>query len=85
MQAWRAELGMYTCHVQYRPGSENAAADALSRVCGVIGCPGELSGLHDSLEHPGVTQLWHFIRSKSLPFRWKRFDRHVRSAPRAPH
>ena len=44
IQAWRAELGMYTYHVQYRPGSENTAADALSRVRGAIGRPGHLSG-----------------------------------------
>jgi len=44
IQAWRAELGMYTYHVQYRPGSENTAADALSRVRGAIGRPGDLSG-----------------------------------------
>ena len=68
IQAWWAELGMYTYHVQYRPGSENAAADALSRVCGAIGCPGDLSGLHESLGHPGITRFWHFIRSKNVPF-----------------
>ena len=68
IQAWRTELGMYTYQVQYRPGSENAAADALSRVCGAIGRPGDLSGLHESLGHPGITRFWHFIRSKNLPF-----------------
>jgi len=30
LEAWPAELGMYTHHVQYRPGSENPAGDALS-------------------------------------------------------
>jgi len=68
IQAWRAELGTYTYHVQYRPGSENAASDALSRVCGAIGCPGDLPGLHESLGHPGITRFWHFIRSENLPF-----------------
>ena len=68
IRAWRAELRMYTYHVQYRPGSENAAADALSRVCGAIGCPGDLSQLHQSLGHPGITRFLHFIRSKNLPF-----------------
>jgi len=46
IQAWRAELGMYTYHVHYNPGSKNAAADALPRVFGAIGRPGDLSGLH---------------------------------------
>ena len=59
---------MYTYHAQYCPGSENAAADALSRVCGAIGRPGDLSRLHESLGHPGIARFWHFIRSKNLPF-----------------
>jgi len=51
-----------------RPGSENAVADAFSRACGAIGCPGYLSGLHESLGYPSITRFWHFIRSKHLPF-----------------
>ena len=27
-----------------------------------------LKGLHESLGHPGITRLWHFVRSKYLPF-----------------
>jgi len=68
IQAWRAKLGMYTYHVQHSPGSENAAADALSRVCGAIGRPADLSGLHESLGHPGITRFLHFICSKNLTF-----------------
>jgi len=68
IQAWRAELGMYTYHVQYRPGSGNVATDALSRICGVIGRPGDLSGLHESLGRPGITRFLHFLRSINLPF-----------------
>ena len=24
--------------------------------------------MHESLGHPGITRLWHFVRSKNLPF-----------------
>jgi len=39
IQAWRAELGMFSNEVKHRSGKENVAADALSRVCSVAGHP----------------------------------------------
>ena len=68
IQAWRAELGMFVYEVKHRSGKENVAADALSRVCSVAGHPSSLKGLHESLGHPGITRLWHFVRSKNVPF-----------------
>jgi len=68
IQAWRAELGMFAYEVKHRSGNENVAADALSRVCSVAGRPSSLKGLHESLGHPGITRLWHFVLSKNLPF-----------------
>ena len=68
IQAWRAELGMFSYEVKHRSGKENVAADALSRVCSVAGRPSSLKGLHESLGHPGITRLCHFVRSKNLPF-----------------
>jgi len=68
IQAWRAELGMFAYEVKHRSGKENAATDALSRVCSVAGRPSSLKGLHELLGHPGITRLWHFVRSKNLPF-----------------
>ena len=59
---------MFAYEVKHRSGKENVAADALSRVCSVAGRPGSLKGLHESLGHPGITRLWHFVRSKNLPF-----------------
>ena len=75
IQAWRAELGMFSYEVKHRSGKENVAADALSRVCSVAGHPSSLKGLHESLGHPGITRLWHFVRSKNLPFRLKKYVR----------
>ena len=68
IQAWRAELGMFAYEVKHRSGKENVAADPLPRVCSVAGRPSSLKDLHESLGHPGITRLWHFLRSKNLPF-----------------
>ena len=68
IQARRAELGMFAYEVKHSSGKENVAANALSRVCSVAGRHSSLKGLHESLGHPGITRLWHFVRSKNLPF-----------------
>ena len=68
IQAWRAELGMCSYEAMHRSGKENVAADALSRVCSVAGHPSSLKGLYESLGHPGITKLWHFVHSKNLLF-----------------
>jgi len=64
IQAWRAELGMFSYEVKQGSRKENVAADALSRVCSVAGHSSSLKGLHESLGHPGIPRLWHFVRSK---------------------
>jgi len=70
IQAWRIELGMFQYDVIHRPGHENVAPDALSRVsCSIMNAQhGSLHHLHEALGHPGVTRFWHFIRSKNLNF-----------------
>ena len=68
IQARRAELGMFAYEVKHSSGKENVAANALSRVCSVAGRHSSLKGLHESLGHPGITRLWHFVRAKNLPF-----------------
>ena len=68
IQRWKIELSSYSYDVIYRPGSENHAADALSRAtCGAVSCD-KLKSLHNALCHPGVTRMTHFIRSKNLPY-----------------
>ena len=66
---WRLELSYYQYDISYRPGSDNVSADALSRLCGSI-CKSvkDLEKLHNSLCHPGISRLTHFVRSKNLPF-----------------
>jgi transposase InsO family protein len=69
IQRWRIELSQYSYDVVYRPGSQNKAADALSRAfCSVTSSDSDLKRIHETLCHPGVTRLLHFIRAKNLPY-----------------
>ena len=54
---------MFAYEVKHRSGKENVAADALSQVCSVAGRPSSRKGLHESLGHPGITRLRHFVRA----------------------
>ncbi|KAA3675181.1 uncharacterized protein DEA37_0011386 [Paragonimus westermani] len=64
---WRIELSCFSYDVVYRPGKEDQAADALSRGYCASMNPCDLKQLHESLCHPGVTRMLHFVRSKKLP------------------
>ena len=66
--SWRIELDTFSYNVIHRPGSENVAADALSRVIAVSNSHLGLRKIHENLGHPGITRLHHFIRSKNLPY-----------------
>ena len=70
MLRWRMELSCYDFDIVYRPGRENIPPDVLSRsYCSVTNPDGQtLYTLHDALCHPGVTRLFHFVRSKNLPY-----------------
>ena len=65
---WRIELSCFSYDVVYRPGKENFAADALSRSSCSSLTSLDLKHLHESLCHPGITRMLHFVRSKNLPF-----------------
>ena len=65
---WRIELSPLSYTVTYRPGRDNIPADTLSRAhCAAASSPA-LEELHESLVHPGVTRMLHFVRSKNLPY-----------------
>ena len=71
IQRWRIELSNHSYDVIYRPGSENAAADALSRgTCSATtsGSMDNLKEIHDSFCHPGITRMCHFVKSRNLPY-----------------
>ena len=65
---WRFELSEFKYDIVYRHGSENVAPDALSRACTINMDWSQLRDIHDSLCHPGITRLLHFIRSRNLPY-----------------
>ena len=55
--------------ISYRPGSENGPADTLSRAYSAsLTTSDSLDYIHSALCHPGVTRLYHFVRSKNLPY-----------------
>lgn len=66
---WRIELSCFNFDIVYRKGTSNCAADLLSRTynCAVTAAP-EIDKLHVDLCHPGVTRLYHFVRSRNLPY-----------------
>ena len=64
---WRIELSALSYKVIYRPGTENAAADALSRTCSIVKID-SLKDIHEGLCHPGITRMNHYVRSKNLPY-----------------
>lgn len=66
---WRLELSCFSYDIIYRPGTENLAADAFSRICSTVSSNNaRLMGLHDTLCHPGITRMYHWIRSKNLAY-----------------
>ena len=65
---WRLELSCYSFDIIYRPGKDNIPPDTLSRVTCAATTQDSLHKLHESLCHPGVTRLYHFVRTKNLPY-----------------
>lgn len=67
LERWRLELSCFKYDIIYRPGKENIVADALSRVCASTNT-NRLIEAHDQLCHPGVTRMYHWVKSKNLPY-----------------
>ena len=83
---WRLELSCYKYDIIYRPGRENSAADALSRVCSVTSNSLEkLRMHHEKLCHPGVTRMYHFVKVHNLPYSLDEIKRMVSSCQTCCH
>ena len=65
---WRMELSAYDYDIIYRAGKYNAAPDTLSRAHCASMTKHALYDIHSALCHPGVTRLYHFVRTKNLPY-----------------
>ena len=69
---WRIELSCFAFDAVYRPGKENVGPDTLSRanICAASRSHSlkDLETLHDSLCHPGITRLFHYVKTKNLPY-----------------
>ena len=63
---WQMELSEYDFDIVYRSGKINCVPDALSRAFCTNIYDNMLHKLHESLCHPGVTCLHHFVRIKNL-------------------
>ena len=71
IQYWCFELGTFEYTVHHRPGWNNYAADLFSRICSSLTSASSNKNLYyiyKTLGHPGIKRLWHFIRSKNLPY-----------------
>ena len=68
IMVWRFELGQLNYSIRHRPGKDNVAPDAMSRICSSMSSVSQLRLLHDRLGHPGLTRMYHFIRSRNLPY-----------------
>jgi len=65
---WRFELGQLNYSIRHRPGKDNVAPDAMLRICSSMSSVSQLWLLHDQLGHPGFARMYHFIRSRNLPY-----------------
>ena len=69
IMCWRIELSCYNFNIVYCSGAENIAPDSFSRsFCAAVPAGVSIAELHDSLCHPGITCMLHFVRTRNLPF-----------------
>ena len=80
IERWRFELSEFKFDIVYRPGVENAGPDTLSRTCCSL-IKSDLMDIHNSLCHPGITRMLHFIRSHNLPYSIADVKKMISSCP----
>ena len=65
IMCWQVELSCYSFDIVYRPGKENVPPDVFSRST-FAALP--MYQLHQSLCHPGITRMSHFVCARNLPY-----------------
>ena len=65
---WKLELSCYQFDIKHKPGVDNVPPDTLSRAYCSSTTENNLKYIHDNLCHPGVTRMFHYVRSKNLPY-----------------
>ena len=65
---WRIELSCFKYDIVYHPGRDNKGPDTFTRMFCASVNDSSLQELHNSLCHPGVTRMSHFVRCHNLPY-----------------
>ena len=65
---WRVELSCFKYDAVYRPGIDNKGPDTFTRMFCASVNDSSLQELHNSLCHPRVTRMSHFVRCRNLPY-----------------
>ena len=68
IQRWRIELSTYNFDIVYRCRAENVPADTLSRIRCMSFTLNKLYELQNTLCHPGISRMMHFVRATNLLF-----------------
>ena len=63
---WRIELAGYSFDIHYRLGEKNVPAESLTRLFCSSVTSDKLMDLHNSLCHPGVTRMAHYLKMKNI-------------------
>ena len=61
------DLSEFRYHIEYRKGSDNLSADALSRLSHING-NSALYDVHDTLAHRGITRMWNYVKTHNLAY-----------------
>ena len=65
---WHIEPSQYLYEIAYRAGKYRMAPDTLSRVCCATLSRLSLYNIHSAMCHPGITRMYHYVRSRNLPY-----------------
>lgn len=80
---WRVELSPFSYDIEYRAGNENVVADALTRssTCSSLITENKLKEIHNTLCHPGIRRMAHYVRTKNLPYSMEEIKRMTAQCP----